>query len=119
MRRRAALVVLVSAVSAGCGGGGGDNALDPVLAEELASQSVVLARSVQRHTRCETIREGTQALQQRAIDATNAGDVPANLQEPLQSELNEITDAARKCSPKLPDRLLQFASWVRARAEKS
>ena len=115
MRRCAALVV-VAALAAGCGGGG-DESLDPAFAEELAGESFVLAEAVGRHARCDSIRDGVQALQQRVVDAINDGEVPDDLQEPLQSEVNELADEARECSPQMRQRLYAFARWVIRRAE--
>ena len=117
MTRGAALVAFVAVLAAGCGGGDGDNSLDPRLADELAAESLILADAVEHHARCDAIRDGTQTLQQRVITAVNDGEVPEELQEPLQSEINELADEARECSPEMRQRFVAFARWVRERAE--
>ena len=75
------------------------------------------ALAAERKARCATVEDGARLVLHDVIAAINDGDVPADLQEPLQSEANELYANVRGCPPDAPDRFRAFAQWVDERAE--
>ena len=103
----AAVVVL-----AACGGGG-EPKLELDVAEPLAALSDIAAAE---ETPCVDDRRTASALQQRVIELINRGDVPGELQEPLQSKVNVLVDETARCSGSAPRRFRELSEWLRERA---
>lgn len=97
-------VVAAAIAAAGCGGHDHTKAaqrvrpkLPHMLAVQLAAASADVARRLDAGDTCGALARA-RSLQQRTIDAINAGRIPGPLQEPLQSAVTDL--AARiRCTP--------------------
>ena len=96
--RNAELRVALAAVLclAGCGSGAERHVVAPQpkltrpVAEALAERSDAVAQALDAGDSCLALVLARD-LQQRSIGAVNTGHVPASLQEPLQSAVNQLT----------------------------
>jgi hypothetical protein len=97
MRVRLAATLLVLA-AAGCGAG--DEArLNGALASRLAEQADAVAAAAERGDDC-AAKARAEDLQRQTVAAINAGGVPPELQEELQSAVNGLA-VRLECAPKL------------------
>jgi hypothetical protein len=102
---RSVALALAASLAAGCGGNphaqrAARPALPRTVAVRLAAVSEQVARELDTGNACEA-RTTAQQLQRQTIQAINGARVPAALQEPLQSTVNDL--AARiRCVPAPP-----------------
>jgi hypothetical protein len=98
-----AAIALLSIVAA-CGGSGESSAPAPKLptgiAEDLASRSERIARTLDNGDVCGAARQADN-LQAATIEAINSGDVPEEFQEELQATANDLVDRIN-CPPPEP-----------------
>ena len=98
----------------GACGGGGEATLDVVVAEQLAAPSDIAAAW---ETPCADDHRLARELQQRVIVLINRGQIPSELQEPLQAKVNVLVDDTSRCSTSAARRFRELAEWLRERAE--
>lgn len=90
---RPALILLIAAALAGCGGDGG-----PRLERADAAPLVALAHRIPHESACAQARD-IAALRTRVTALVNAGRVPAKLQESLSSGVNALAAQTPTCLP--------------------
>ena len=103
-------------LAAGCGGGGEEPGLPSELAEQLAARSDSTAARIESGDFCDA-RVDAAFVQKRAIEAINAGQVPAELQEELLGSANALFEAIGCTPPEADDRAeadaRALADWLR------
>ena len=102
----ASSTALSAALLAGCGGGAKPAAapaprLPHAVGQQLAARADAVAQELGSGDTCRAAAEA-RTLQQQTIAAINAGRVPARLQEPLQSGVNQLVARIRCIPPAAP-----------------